>query len=183
MLASKPQTAPQILQRLKTRSQFQTVLNGVMVSKTAHFVLHKYVSVDGKGAQKPPERENLVPMQNHPEQLNPVGQQSLDTGVNLFPGGEAWLGALVPKRWAKRAVTRNAIKRQIYNVSACVESSLLKAAYVVRLRAQFEKKLFPSASSAALKAVVAEELFVLFKKSRAPGLVHTLNGVAAARSQ
>ena len=29
----------------------------------------------------------------------------------------AW--ALVPKRWAKRAVTRNnAIKRQIYNVSA-----------------------------------------------------------------
>jgi RNase P protein component len=30
---------------------------------------------------------------------------------------EPWIGALIPKRWAKRAVTRNAIKRQIYTVS------------------------------------------------------------------
>ena len=31
---------------------------------------------------------------------------------------------MVPKRWAKRAVTRNAIKRQIYNVSAAFEAAL-----------------------------------------------------------
>ena len=37
--------------------------------------------------------------------------------MTLFSIEDVWMGALVPKRWARRAVTRNAIKRQIYSVS------------------------------------------------------------------
>ncbi len=78
------------------------------------------------------------------------------------PADTVWLGAMVPKRWAKRAVTRNAIKRQIYSVSSEVEFDLPGAAHVVRLRAVFDRKHFVSASSDPLKAQVRDELVRLF---------------------
>ena len=71
---------------------------------------------------------------------------------------------MVPKRWAKRAVTRNAIKRQIYSVSTDFESALLVAGHVVRLRAGFDRKQFISATSEELKTAVRQELHQLFAK-------------------
>ena len=71
---------------------------------------------------------------------------------------------MVPKRWAKRAVTRNAIKRQIYNVSVDFEPQLSVRAHVVRLRASFDRTQFVSASSDALKAAVRAELQQLFSR-------------------
>lgn len=75
------------------------------------------------------------------------------------------MGAVVPKRWAKRAVTRNGIKRQIYAVSADYASRLPAAAHVVRLRMDFARKDFPSAWSEVLKASVRGELQKLFDKA------------------
>ncbi len=75
---------------------------------------------------------------------------------------------MVPKRWARRAVTRNAIKRQIYAVSSTFESRLTEAAHVVRLRAAFDRTQFPSASSDALKHSVRDELIQLFTRACAP---------------
>ena len=72
------------------------------------------------------------------------------------------MGAMVPKRWAKRAVTRNAIKRQIYNVSLQFEDDLLAAAYLVRLRAGFDPRMYASAASSALTLAVRRELLDLF---------------------
>ncbi len=74
---------------------------------------------------------------------------------------------MVPKRWAKRAVTRNTIKRQIYNVSSDLESTMKPMAYVVRLRLGFDKAQFISATSEALKAAVGAELSQLFNKALA----------------
>ena len=73
------------------------------------------------------------------------------------------MGSLIPKRWAKRAVTRNAIKRQIYAVSAGLR--LPEAAHVVRLRAGFDRKQFVSATSDALKAAACGELQQLFERA------------------
>jgi len=88
---------------------------------------------------------------------------------------EPWIGAVVPKRHAKRAVTRNGIKRQIYNVSAAFEPRLPAAAHVVRLRLDFARKDYPSAWSDALKAVVRGELVQLFEKaSRAAPPTHAV---------
>ena len=75
---------------------------------------------------------------------------------------------MVPKRWAKRAVTRNAIKRQIYNVSAECESSMQASAHVVRLRAGFDRAQFASATSDALKRAVRTELLKLFGRAEMP---------------
>jgi ribonuclease P protein component len=72
---------------------------------------------------------------------------------------------MVPKRWARRAVTRNAIKRQIYNVSERFGERLPVAAHVVRLRTAFDRKLFISATSDQLKLAVRLELEQLFERA------------------
>lgn len=82
----------------------------------------------------------------------------------LFPVLDLWIGAMVPKRWAKRAVTRNAIKRQIYNVSADFSPQQKNAAFVVRLRRDFSRKAYLSASSDLLKQSVRLELVALMNE-------------------
>jgi ribonuclease P protein component len=74
---------------------------------------------------------------------------------------------MVPKRWAKRAVTRNSIKRQAFNVGHGYESRLPSAAYVVRLRAALSRTEFRSASSELLKAAMRLELEQLFSAALA----------------
>ena len=75
---------------------------------------------------------------------------------------------MVPKRWAKRAVSRNAIKRQIYNVSAEFENALPLAAHVIRLRGAFDRAKFISAQSDALRAAVRQELVQLLTRATVP---------------
>ena len=72
---------------------------------------------------------------------------------------------MVPKRWARRAVTRNAIKRQIFAVAALHEAQLPVAAHVVRLRSTFDRKQFISPSSDVLKQAVRAELMQLFARA------------------
>lgn len=131
------------MQRLKTRPQFQATMAGETVARTAHFALHRLVL----GARE------CAPASECP------GAQA------LFSGPDVWLGAMVPKRWARRAVTRNAIKRQIYGVAAALEPTLPPAAHVVRLRATFDRKQFVSASSDPLKQAVRAELQQLFERA------------------
>jgi ribonuclease P protein component len=133
------------VQRLKTRAQFQAVLAGATISRTAHFALHR------TGLDTPPQQAAPGP--------------ESDKSQALFAVMEPWVGALIPKRWAKRAVTRNAIKRQIYAVSSDLEPPLTQAAHVVRLRSAFDRAKFPSASSEALKQAVRSELQQLFARA------------------
>ncbi len=84
------------------------------------------------------------------------------------------MGALLPKRWAKRAVTRNTIKRQIFAVAEQFESRLAHFAYVVRLRCAMDRAHFVSASSNAMKAALREEISALFSQgvTRIPATRH-----------
>lgn len=122
------------------------MLAGGTVARTAHFALHR-VALDASVSQQ----TATVPSNAPP--------------LALFVVRDVWLGAMVPKRWAKLAVTRNTIKRQIYSVSADFELTLPVAAHVVRLRAGFDRKQFISASSDLLKAAVRQELQQLFAKA------------------
>lgn len=72
------------------------------------------------------------------------------------------MGAVLPKRCAKRAVTRNTIKRQVFSVGQTFEPLMANVALVIRLRAGFDKSRFVSASSEPLKAAVRLELQQLF---------------------
>lgn len=76
---------------------------------------------------------------------------------------------MAPKRWAKRAVTRNIIKRQIYSVGVDFSKQLDIAAFVVRLRRSFDRKIFPSAESEPLRrAIRAEVQELMIEAMRVP---------------
>ena len=126
---------PGAVERLKQWTEFQAVMSAGSVAKTPHFVLHQW---------------------------QPTAKASTGSGFEetpaLFVDGVIKMGALTPKRWAKRAVTRNMIRRQIHAVSREFEKSLRPTAYVVRLRASFNTQKFVSASSKALKHSVRKEL-------------------------
>jgi ribonuclease P protein component len=68
------------------------------------------------------------------------------------------VGVASPKRWARRAVTRNTIKRQVYAVTDALAHQLAAGHYVVRLRAEFSRTQFISATSDVLKKAVRAEL-------------------------
>jgi ribonuclease P protein component len=134
-----------LVQRLQTRPQFQAALSGSIVAKTPHFALHR-------------------------NSLDTTGLRSVDGATKqrpLFPVKDTWLGAMVPKRWARRAVTRNAIKRQIYAVSADFQHLYPQAAFVVRLRRDFSRAEFVSATSPQLRSAVRLELQSLLQAGAA----------------
>ena len=79
------------------------------------------------------------------------------------------VGVVLPKRWARRAVTRNALRRQIYAVSQALAPQLPLQALVVRLRRGFDAREFPSASSTALKRAARAELNALLQRVCAHG--------------
>ena len=136
------------MQRLKTRTQFQAVLAGSIVAKTTHFALHCN-SVDVSNGVSPASKATV----------------RSGTGVSapLLCQQDMRIGALVPKRWAKQAVTRNAIRRQIYAVSRECCGSYPQLALVVRLRCSFARNLFLSAMSDQLKKVVRAEIRMLME--------------------
>ena len=68
-----------------------------------------------------------------------------------------WLGLVVPKRHAKRAVTRTLLKRRIRAAVRGVEG-LAPGMWVVRLRQPFSRTEFVSAASERLGAVIFDEL-------------------------
>ncbi len=110
------------------------------VARTPHFVLHQW---------------------QHPAKT--ATGSELEKAAVRFVDGVLAVGALTPKRWAKRAVARNLIRRQIHAVSREFENGLKPTAYVVRLRAPFNPQAFVSASSEVLKQTVREELQQLFR--------------------
>ena len=80
------------------------------------------------------------------------------------PGAQAWLGVVVPKRHARRAVTRTLLKRQIRAAALRLdadEAPLQAGLWVVRLRAPFDRAAFPSAASDALRGAARGELDAL----------------------
>ena len=93
------------------------------------------------------------------------GPSALVETPRSFGGFDRWLGLVVPKRHAKRAVTRTLVKRQIRNVAAACAPQLEPGLWVVRQRSPFDAKQFPSAASDALKEAARTELRALFDRA------------------
>jgi ribonuclease P protein component len=76
----------------------------------------------------------------------------------------------LPKRHAKRAVTRNLLRRQIRAAVEQLQPALAPGLWVVRLRAPFDRRQFPSARSTALRDAARAELGQLLQRAaRAAG--------------
>lgn len=94
-----------------------------------------------------------------------------------------WLGTVVPKRHARRAVTRNLLKRQMRAVMQDHGAQLPPGLWVLRLKAPFDRQQFVSASSQALREAARAELALLLQRAlspRPPGPAGRASRAAAA---
>lgn len=131
---------------LRNAEQFGAIMQqGRVVARSKHFVLH--------AACWP--------------SVTAASHEAADFArpTRLFAASAAttvYLGTIVPKRWARRAVTRNLVKRQIRHVmQEHIPALPHSLAIVVRQRAAFDPSRFISAGSAALRAAVRQELMEL----------------------
>jgi ribonuclease P protein component len=83
------------------------------------------------------------------------------------PQGQ-WLGLVVPKKHARRSVTRNLIKRQMRAVMASAGPALPAGLWVLRLKAPFDRQLFTSPASVPLLQAARNELQLLLQRAAVP---------------
>ena len=150
--------------RIVRSADFERVLGKPSRARSPHFAVHHLAARPSQPA-KPRQR-----LSTDQVELSTGDVQAVHIAVDEIPPEGCWLGAVVPKRHAKRAVTRNLMKRQIRQAfnQACAggeaQPSLPPGLWVVRLRSPFDRKLFPSASSEALQAAVRDELAQLVRR-------------------
>lgn len=153
--------------RLVQAADFKRLLAVPPVLRSAHFVIHHLAEA--------PERPTFARRAAHQLDLStghePPCPQPVDESQENPRQGcpqqvfSPWLGCVVPKRHARRAVTRNLIKRQVYAAAERVQAALPGGLWVVRLRQPFAAVDFPSAASVPLRGAVRSELDRLFQKA------------------
>ena len=154
--------------RIVKSADFERVLGAAPKARTEHFAVHHVSggpSQPAKPAKAAEHRSKLELSTGHaPSVVAAVDDMVAVPTVSLTvsPTGsgatQLWFGLVVPKRHAKRAVTRSLFKRQIRAAVGRHASTLPNGLWVIRLRAPFEKAKFPSAASLALQRAARSEL-------------------------
>jgi ribonuclease P protein component len=142
--------------RLVHRSGFERLLAVPPQWRSTHFVMH-HVSETLSTAMPINPRADRVELSTENGQ---VGAGSVDK-----PMATVMLGVLVPKRHARRAVTRNLIRRQVRAAFTRHAPSLPDGSWLVRLRAPFARSEFVSAASDALARALRDELELLVARA------------------
>ena len=154
--------AVEAMARLVVSADFERVLGSRSRARTPHFAVHHLPLADAPGrAPSPgPVAGKLS------TDLKDSGERPVD---DLPAEPSRRLGAVVPKRHARRAVTRSLLKRQIYAAGGRHAAGLAGGLWIVRLRAPFDRSRFVSAASPALRDLARAELDDLFRAASRPG--------------
>jgi ribonuclease P protein component len=135
--------------RLVNKADFERLLGTRPVARSAHFAVH-HVPAAPQAPHKP--RAGTAA-----DKLSTDLAPELPKPVDTWPEA-LWLGCVVPKRCARRAVTRNLIKRQVRSAFERQGAGVPRGLWLVRLREPFAVAQFVSARSLALAAAVRAEL-------------------------
>lgn len=146
--------APAALGRILKAADFERVLQTSSRARSHWFALHHLVG---------------SPSRTVPNSLStahaPDGHRVVDE-----PDGH-WLGLVVPKRLARRSVTRTLVKRlgrAGLSDQLRSETPLPAGLWVLRLRTPIDKKQFPSAASDPLRTALRDDLQLLWKRALNP---------------
>lgn len=145
--------------RLLHAKDFEKVLAQPSRVASKHFTVHGLQASPSrpKRVMAPPEPKNLstdwlgqfARLVDKPEDaVSPAGQDEV----------RIWLGLVIPKRWARRSVTRSLMKRQVRASVMRHAEDFPPGLWVVRLRSNFDSRHFTSAASDALRRLVFDEL-------------------------
>jgi ribonuclease P protein component len=98
----------------------------------------------------------------------PGGDDAVDKSFSIAvvrPSAQLGLALVVPKRHAKRAATRNLVKRQMREVAWRRREVWPRTQLLIRQRSAFSPQHYRSAASAALRQAVRSELDRLFAQA------------------
>jgi ribonuclease P protein component len=141
------------LRHLVASADFERVLRGRSRASSAQFSVHHLTA---EPSLRPAAGAAAAKLSTDSE---PAREQPVEDSSPAAPAaGRIWVGAVVPKRHARRAVTRSLVKREIYAAAARHREALAPGLWIVRLRAPFDRALFPSAASTALRRAVRSQL-------------------------
>lgn len=148
--------------RIVRPADFEKVLATSMRSRSTHFAVHHVPGSPSRprGAGSSPLAPGFSP--DLPPELS---TGSLDKSEGTVDECGHWFGLVVPKRHAKRAVTRNQLKRQLRAAMDRHATQLPPGLWVVRLRAPFDRAEFLSPASEALRAAAHAEIEQLFHQA------------------
>jgi ribonuclease P protein component len=158
--------------RIVRPADFERVLATASRSRSAHFAVHHVngwpslardsAAAGARKAVVPPVSPDL----STGADVTDAGLVDESSTAPLPPPPDGhWLGLVVPKRHAKRAVTRNLIKRQIRAAMAQHASALPPGLWVVRLRLPFDRREYLSPSSEPLRLAARAEIAQLFSRA------------------
>lgn len=140
--------------RLVHSADFKRLLATPSRSRSTHFALHHLLA-----GPTPPAKPAIHRLST---ELSTEETPSGPTVVDNFDG--QWLGSVIPKRHARRSVTRNLLRRQIRDEMGRRANRLPPGLWLVRLRTPFSPQQFPSAASDALRQAARVELEHLFDR-------------------
>jgi ribonuclease P protein component len=143
--------------RLVASIDFERVLGARSRAATAHFSAH-HLDAPPSGRANPLGRAPASKLSTIEEPARALPVEDFSPAA---PPPPLWIGAVVPKRHARRAVTRSLIKRQIYAATERYRDRLAPGLWIVRLRAPFDPGRFASAASSALRLAARSELDAL----------------------
>lgn len=142
--------------RLVESADFERVLRTPVCIRSLHFAVHHLASEPNLSAYPTALPENLYT----------ADALLLAEAVDKTPALPVWwLGMVIPKRHARRSVTRSLMKRQVRLAFAVRFMELAKGMWVVRLRAPFDKSVFISAASDKLRQATWGELDTLMLRA------------------
>jgi ribonuclease P protein component len=146
--------------RIQRPVDFERVLARPSRSRSAHFALHHLP------ANPAPSAWAAARLRSAQAELSTGSAPVIHTPVEPVPPAapeSCWVGMVVPKRHAKRSVTRQLLKRQI-RAAFAERPGMPPGLWVVRLRSPFDRQQFPSAASDALRAAARAELAQLLDR-------------------
>jgi ribonuclease P protein component len=150
--------------KLNRPVDFERVLGRQSRARSAHFALHHL------SANPAPSAWHAAQLRTGSAELSTGAAQPAHNAVDHAPPAApegCWVGIVVPKRHAKRSVTRALLKRQI-RAAFAERPGMPPGLWVVRLRSPFDRQKFPSAASDALRAAARAELAQLLDKALKP---------------
>ena len=156
MVAAPRDADIRLVDHLVHKADFERVLATRSRSRSTHFALHHLDSA--------PLPRVWTPRSSVCTELSTAPAPICPQAVDDSPGA-VWFACVVPKRHARRAVTRNLMKRQIRSAFARLGERLPAGLWLVRLRAPFSKTEFISARSTALSLAVRGELDQLLARA------------------
>ena len=144
--------------RLVNKADFERLLATRWRGRSTHFALHHV-----PGSPFLPKRwSEGTPAEKLSTDLEPILSRPVDD-----ISARVWFGCVVPKRHARRAVTRNMLKRQVRSAFQRHGGLLSAGLWLVRLRSPFAASEFVSARSVVLAGAARGELDGLLAQAAA----------------